>query len=458
MKNHYTIDDLDYFLEGNISQEDKERMQKHLAECKTCRMEYEALSGIRGYLETEDTVDELFTERLVASMNKNRYSNKRRAKKASGLNVLKPVLSIVLIGVFAWTAFTLGSKYDLLRNNTFGLQDGEITPPASATSQTTAATEESIKKSIINLTLYFPNPNADCVVPEKRQVEVQSGAKLEKIIFEELQKGPEGSDKVSIIPQGSKLLSVETKDGLCQLDLSSEFVDNNPGGTAFETVLINSIVNSLTELPTVQKVQFLIEGEKREIYTHAIFDMPFERNEDFIRTPDNTSEAIEIRIRDLGNKTLTALKDRDMEWLSSIIHPDKNLRFSPYTYVNVDKDLVFTAEEIRTLIDSDKVYSWGKYDGSGEEIELTLEQYFLRFVYDKDFINAEEVSYNRYIGKGNTINNVFEAYPDAKVMEYYFSGFNPEFEGLDWESLKLVFEEKDGEWYLVGIVHDGWTI
>ena len=311
---------------------------------------------------------------------------------------------------------------------------------------------------MINLTLYFPNPNADCVVPEKRQVEVQAGVKLEKIIFEELQKRPEGSDKVSIIPQGSKLLSVETKDGLCQLDLSSEFVDNNPGGTAFETVLINSIVNSLTELPTVQKVQFLIEGEKREIYTHAIFDMPFERNEDFIRTPDNTSEAIEIRIRELGNKTLTALKDRDMEWLSSIIHPDKNLRFSPYTYVNVDKDLVFTAEEIRTLIDSDKVYSWGKYDGSGEEIELTLEQYFLRFVYDKDFINAEEVSYNRYIGKGNTINNVFEAYPDAKVMEYYFSGFNPEFEGLDWESLKLVFEEKDGEWYLVGIVHDGWTI
>ena len=134
MKNHYTIDDLDYFLEGNISQEEKERMQKHLAECKTCRMEYEALSGIRGYLETEDTVDELFTERLVASMNKNRYSNRRRAKKASGLNVLKPVLSILLIGVFAWTAFTLGSKYDLLRNNTFGQPDGEITPPASATS------------------------------------------------------------------------------------------------------------------------------------------------------------------------------------------------------------------------------------------------------------------------------------------------------------------------------------
>jgi hypothetical protein len=271
-------------------------------------------------------------------------------------------------------------------------------------------------------------------------------------------KGPEESGKTAVIPQGSRLLSVETIDGVCRLNLSSEFVDNNPGGTASESVLINSIVNSLTELSYVEKVQFLIEGEKREVYTHAVFDLPFERNEDFIKSPDNTSEAIEIKIRELGKRTLEALRDRDMEWLSSVIHPDKNLRFSPYTYVNIDTDLVFTAEEVKTLLKSDKVYNWGKYDGSGEDIELTFEEYFSKFVYDKDFLNAEEEAYNRYIARGNTLNNIFEVYPEAKMMEYYFSGFDPKYEGFDWESLKLVFEEKDGIWYLVGIVHDGWTI
>jgi hypothetical protein len=29
---------------------------------------------------------------------------------------------------------------------------------------------------------------------------------------------------------------------------------------------------------------------------------------------------------------------------------------------------------------------------------------------------------------------------------------------MDWQSLRLVFEETAGNWYLVGIVHDQWTI
>lgn len=456
MKNHYSIDDLDYFLEGNATQSEREKMQKHLAECESCRKEYEVLSNIGEYLKDEETVDRLFTERLVGSLDKNRYAKKRRKKKATGIRILKPVFSVLLIAVFAWVAFSLGMKYDLLKNNPADQPGGNVT-----TTQGTEApdiTKAPPEKKEITLTLYFPNLNADCVVPEERSVKADENAQLEKIIFEELQKGPRESGKTSVIPQGTKLLSVETKDGICQLDLSSEFVDNNPGGTAFESVLINSIVNSLTELPQVKKVQFLIEGQKREVYTHVVFDAPFERNEDFIKLPDNTSEAVENKIRELGTKTLEALRDRDMDWLSSIIHPDKKLRLSPYTYVNINIDLVFTAEEIKTLLKSDKVYNWGKYDGSGEAIELTFGEYFSKFVYDKDFLNAEEVAYNRYIGKGNTYNNVFEVYPEAKIMEYYFSGFDPKYEGLDWESLKLVFEEKDGNWYLVGIVHDGWTI
>lgn len=456
MKNHYTADDLDYFFEGNVSQAKKEKIKKHLAGCKTCRIEYEVLRDLRNYLEAEETVEGLFTERLVRMLDKNRYTKKRSTKKAVGFSILKPVVSILLIAVFSWMAFSLGTKYDLFKNNATKQPYDKTIP--SATNQTSDTAPVTVKEKIVTLTLYFPNANADCVVPEKRQVELNEGSQIEKIIFEELQKGSMSNGGYSVIPKGSKLLSIETKDGICQLDLSSEFIDNNPGGTAYEAVLINSIVNSLTELTQVKKVQFLIEGEKREIYTHAIFDIPFERNEDFIKTLDNTSEAIEIKIVELGNKTLEALRDGDMGWLSSIIHPDKNLRFSPYTYVNFDADLVFTANEIKTLLKSDKTYNWGNYDGSGEAIELTFEEYLSRFAYDKDFINAEEVAYNRYIGRGNSLNNIFEVYPDAHMMEYHFSGFDPKFEGLDWESLKLIFEEKDGNWYLIGIVHDGWTI
>jgi len=47
--------------------------------------------------------------------------------------------------------------------------------------------------------------------------------------------------------------------------LSKEFVENHIGGSTAELMTINSIVASLTELPGIDKVQFLIEGNVREV-------------------------------------------------------------------------------------------------------------------------------------------------------------------------------------------------
>lgn len=139
-----------------------------------------------------------------------------------------------------------------------------------------------IPGEIKTLTLYFGNSNADKVVAEQREAIVNEGDSVERVIFLELMKGPESKELHPVIPEGTKLLSAVTEDGICTLDLSKEFVDNHPGGTAGESMTLNSIVNSLTELNTVKQVQFLIEGEKREVYTHAEFDKPFSRNTDMI--------------------------------------------------------------------------------------------------------------------------------------------------------------------------------
>ena len=49
-----------------------------------------------------------------------------------------------------------------------------------------------------------------------------------------------------------------------------------------------SIINTITELPGIDKVQFLIEGQKQEVYIHAVFNEPFKRNDKLIKT--NPSE------------------------------------------------------------------------------------------------------------------------------------------------------------------------
>lgn len=132
-------------------------------------------------------------------------------------------------------------------------------------------------------TVYFGNSNADAVVGEKREVTFPEDKKLEQVVFEELAKGPKTNGLTAVIPQGTKLLSVETKNGVCYLNLSREFVDNSHTGTAGESMIINSIVNSLTELQGVNSVQFLIDGKKRDAFIHVVFDQPFKRNEGIIQ-------------------------------------------------------------------------------------------------------------------------------------------------------------------------------
>lgn len=192
----------------------------------------------------------------------------------------------------------------------------------------------------------------------------------------------------------------------------------------------------------------------------AACSVPRNNNEEKVIPKENngSQENIESIVRASSAEVLALLKAKDMEKLSQAVHPDKGVRFSPYGYVNTETDLVFTVNEIRNLQSDHKVYVWGSYDGSGQPIELSFKDYYNKFVYDKDFQNAEETGYNKILGQGNSLINISDVYPDANFVEYYFPGFEPKYEGMDWESLRLVFEKKDSVWYLVGIIHDQWTI
>jgi hypothetical protein len=158
------------------------------------------------------------------------------------------------------------------------------------------------------------------------------------------------------------------------------------------------------------------------------------------------------------------LEEGGLDALADRVHPDKGVRFSPYTYVRAvpgapeGEDLVFTAAQIPGLASDPTVYHWGRFDGSGEPIDLTFAEYYDRFIYDAKFAAPDVVGFAETIGKGNTINNITGVYPLAVTIEYHFEGIDPQYAGLDWRSLRLVLEEKDGTWYLVGIVHDEWTI
>lgn len=173
--------------------------------------------------------------------------------------------------------------------------------------------------------------------------------------------------------------------------------------------------------------------------------------------PPSPEEARTI-IEQRAAEVIAAIRDRDFAALSSYVQPDTGLRFSPYSFVSTENDVVLTVEQIQGALTDPTVYHWGLYDGSGMPIDLTFAEYYGEFVYSQDFAQAPEIGYNEILGTGNTINNVFEVYEDAIVVEYHFPGFDPQYGGMDWESLRLVFQEEAGVWYLVAVVHDQWTI
>jgi len=180
----------------------------------------------------------------------------------------------------------------------------------------------------------------------------------------------------------------------------------------------------------------------------------YELTEDGIIVPEIAKELI----KETSDKIIRAISVKDTETISEFVHPAKGVRFTPYTYVSLENDVVYKKEEIKNFFKDKDIYIWGYYDGIGDEIKLTPSEYYDKFIYSEDFVNAEKVGYNEVLSFGNMMENQFEVYENPIVVEYYFSGFNPEYEGMDWRSLRLVFEQYEGGWKLVGIINNQWTI
>lgn len=171
--------------------------------------------------------------------------------------------------------------------------------------------------------------------------------------------------------------------------------------------------------------------------------------------PAKVQWAVEARARE----AIVAIKNSDLRKLALLVHPKQGVRFSPYSFVRTgpDGDRVFTAKELETAMALSRSFHWGTFDGSGKPIDLGFGPFWARFVYDRDFAGAPEVGYNKVIGRGNTLVNIAEAYPGSVFVEYHFPG-SQKYGGMDWKSLRLVFTLHEGKWYLVGIIHDEWTI
>lgn len=152
------------------------------------------------------------------------------------------------------------------------------------------------------------------------------------------------------------------------------------------------------------------------------------------------------------------LQQQDWTTLSAYVHPEQGVTFTPYSTVDPESDLTFTADQINGMAQDQTVYTWGFEDGRGDPIQMTMVQYFARYVYGSDYTQAQEIGVDRIMTGGNALENLPEAYPGCRFVDFTIPSADPVNDGLDWSSLKLVFQAWEERWCLVGIVHGEWTI
>lgn len=133
-----------------------------------------------------------------------------------------------------------------------------------------------------DLVLYFANQKGDGLVSETREVHYSSNISMEKLVMEHLLEGPEHKDLQSALPEGTKLMNVSVAEGVCYVSLDDNFMKQNYN--IEEAVVIYSIVNSLSEISTINKVQISVNGDTSGVYRDIFpFDMLYERNLDYVK-------------------------------------------------------------------------------------------------------------------------------------------------------------------------------
>jgi spore germination protein GerM len=79
------------------------------------------------------------------------------------------------------------------------------------------------------------------------------------------------------------VLSLSVSGGLCQVDLSGEFLTNAPEGEEQAGLTLYALVDTLCALGGVDQVRLLVEGETVPVYGGVATDVPLSANFDLVK-------------------------------------------------------------------------------------------------------------------------------------------------------------------------------
>jgi len=137
----------------------------------------------------------------------------------------------------------------------------------------------SVSKDIYKL--YFSNDSLENLIPEDRKITSSAWAKSNlsqkaSLVLGELIQGPQSGALTPTLSPNTKVLSVAIQNDIATIDFSKDIRDDFPGGALEEDITIKSIVWSMTQIPGIDGVRILINGEFGDsIGGHILLDRTF---------------------------------------------------------------------------------------------------------------------------------------------------------------------------------------
>ncbi|AGL01615.1 GerMN domain-containing protein [Desulfoscipio gibsoniae] len=151
----------------------------------------------------------------------------------------------------------------------------------STTPDNTADPQTATGAATTTVVLYFADADG-YLQAERRSVNKTAG--IARQAMQELCRGPRTQGLSATMPDGTRLLDINIRNGLCTVNFSRELVSKHSGGSGSENATVYSIVNTLTQFSSVEQVQILVDGQVVEsIAGHLDVSVPLTRDSELIR-------------------------------------------------------------------------------------------------------------------------------------------------------------------------------
>ena len=160
--------------------------------------------------------------------------------------------------------------------------DGALLGGQTAMELSTADLElqdSSLDRMLRDFTVYYTNLDRRYLIGQEVSVDPSAQESIPLQLLELLLTPPAGSNLHSPLPEGTRIEGVSVVDGLCTVELSTEFEDRRFYSLTSQVLSLMSVVNTLTALPEIQRVEFVCEGNLLIRYGALAISAPLVRDE-----------------------------------------------------------------------------------------------------------------------------------------------------------------------------------